>query len=387
MKTLESACKERLQHYEQLQLRRTRQAIDSPQDATVLCEGETLLSFNSNDYLGLANHPQLIKALQEGAAIYGVGSGASALLGGYSRAHQVLEETLAEFCGYERALVFSSGQLANMAVIATLVQRQDRVLHDYQNHASLIDATLLSRARLKRYHHLNLAHLQKSLTELSNTQPWIVTESVFSMTGERAPLQHIHTLADTYHATLLVDDAHGFGYIGPQGRGSVMAAQLNQQAVPVWTGTLSKACGVSGAFVVGSGACIETLIQQGRQYIYTTAMSPAIAHAATASIQLIKRADPLRETLTENIKYFQRCATQLTLPLMPSSTAIQIINLQDNDRALYVEQHLRQCGLWVRAIRPPTVPENTARLRISLTAKHTHQDIDRLLEVLATCLV
>ena len=380
---LECDLKLRLQHYRTQQRQRTRQVIDSPQRATVLCSGQTLLSFNSNDYLGLANHPTLIKALQQGARQYGVGSGSSALLGGYSRAHQILEESLAEFVGRDRALVFSSGQLANFAVIASLAQRGDAVLQDRENHASLIDATILSRAKLLRYSHGDLNSLAQRLRQTDGKKQWIASESVFSMSGDCVPLMQLSQLAAQHQAHLIVDDAHGFGCFGPQGQGCLSALQLDQDAVPVMVATLGKACGVSGAFVAGSHTLIDILVQQARQYLYTTAMPPALAVAATASIQLVRKADDLRAKLQDNIQYFKQVAQQLAIPLLPSTTAIQAVYLKDNGSTLQLEQHLRTRDVWVRAIRPPTVPANTARLRVSLTAQHSHTEIDYLLEAIA----
>ena len=384
--TLEQDLTTKLQQQQAQQLERVRQAIASPQGVMVKQMGQEILSFNSNDYLGLANHPCLIKALQQGARDYGVGSGASALLGGYSVAHQRLEETAAEFLQRDRALVFSSGQLANMAVLSSLVARQDTVLHDHHNHASLLDATLLSRAKLMRYRHLDYEDLKRRLPQRPATKKWIVTESVFSMSGDVTPLTPLVALAQQYQATLMVDEAHGMGCLGPQGRGSVIQQGLNQTQVPVLMATLGKACGVAGAVVAGSEPIIESLIQRARPYIYTTALPPALAVAATASLHLVAAAEERRAQLQQNIHTFKQGASQLNLPLISSNTAIQPVLLYDNDKALRVERVLQQQGLWVRAIRPPTVAVGTARLRVSLNAQHTKIHLNRLLEALAQCL-
>lgn len=361
----------------------------SPQAPYQWVDGQRLLTFCSNDYLGLANHPELIRALQQGAERYGCGSGAAHLINGHSQAHHELEQALAEFTGRSRALLFSTGYMANLGVISALLGRNDTVLQDRLNHASLLDAALLSRARLSRYRHGDCQHLAELLpTQAKTGACLIVTDGVFSMEGDVAPLPQLATLAQPHQAWLMVDDAHGFGLLGPQGQGSVAAAGLNQTQVPVLMATLGKALGTFGAFVAGSDLLIDSLIQSARPYIYTTAIPPAIACATLASLKLVAGAEgqQRRAQLQHNIDYWQQGATQLGLPLMPSPTAIQPLWIGDSAAALVLSQRLQQCGILISAIRPPTVPEGQARLRITLSAAHQRQDLDTLLDALASLL-
>jgi 8-amino-7-oxononanoate synthase len=370
---------------------RQRRTSQSPQNAHVVVDGSSYLAFASNDYLGLANHPQVISALQQAAEDSGVGSGASHLVHGHTHHHHSLEQALARFTGRERALLFSTGYMANMGVISALAGRGDRVYQDRLNHASLLDAAIVSRAKMIRYRHNDIAQLEGLLAADTDTETGIettkrklvVVDGVFSMDGDIAPLPELAALCQRYHAQLMVDDAHGFGVLGKNGGGCVEHFQLSSEQVPILVGTLGKSFGTFGAFVAGSEALIETLIQFARPYIYTTALPPAIAAASQASLDLLQNDFPRRETLHHSINYFRQGATTLGLPLMESVTAIQPIVLGDDSAVLKAANFLRDNGVLVGAIRPPTVPEGTGRLRITLNANHCEADIDRLLTLLA----
>jgi 8-amino-7-oxononanoate synthase len=366
-------------------LYRQRRIIDGPQGPRLHCGNATLLSFCSNDYLGLANHPELIKALHQGAEHYGVGSGASHLISGHSRAHHELEEALADFCGQPRALLFSTGYMANLGVITALATRHDNVYQDRLNHASLIDAARLSGARLQRYAHGDSVALQQLLHKQQPKDALMATDGVFSMDGDMAPLPALLDLATRYDSWLVLDEAHALGIIGTEGRGCREFFSLPDNSHRLITvGTLGKAFGTSGAFVAGSADLIETLIQQARTYIYTTALPPAIAHATLTSVKLITSEGWRREQLQTLIRRFRAGALQLALPLLDSDTPIQPLLLGDSARALQASEHLLERGLLVSAIRPPTVPQGQARLRITFSAAHQAADVDQLLDALAS---
>jgi len=367
---------------QQQHLYRTRRVIDGAQDVELISDGKPQLSFCSNDYLGLANHPALIKAMQAGAERYGVGSGASHLVSGHSHAHHALEEALAEFTQRPRALLFSSGYMANLGVISALTTKHDTIHEDRLNHASLIDAARLSGATMRRYPHNDVDALATRLDKNSNGYPLIITDGVFSMDGDIAPLPQLATLVSKHNSTLMVDDAHGIGVIGKNGRGTVGHHNLSENDVPILVGTLGKAFGTAGAFVAGSEELIETLIQQARTYIYTTALPPAIAHATLTSLKLIEIEAWRREHLQTLIKLFKDGAAQLGFNIMPSNTPIQPLIIGDSDKALRISEALQQLGILVSAIRPPTVPDGTARLRITFSANHTEKHIDQLLAAL-----
>ncbi|MBL4865073.1 MAG: 8-amino-7-oxononanoate synthase [Pseudomonadales bacterium] len=382
----------------QQHLYRQPKIIASPQGARVQCDGQELLSFCSNDYLGMANNPQVIEAFKRGLDAYGVGSGASHLVCGHSRVHQELEESLAEITGRERALLFSTGYMANMGTITALIGKTDSVYEDKLNHASLLEGGLASRASFKRYHHNDVARLEvllqkeKKLKQATNPKnpkakdphrQLIVTDTVFSMDGDIAPLCDLSSMADKYNAWLMVDDAHGFGCLGEGGSGTLNELALSQQDVPVYMATLGKAIGTSGAFVAGSSALIETLIQFARTYIYTTAMPPALAAATLESLKIVQRDEWRREKLDQLIQRFRLGAAQLSLPIMDSNTAIQPLVVGDADKALAISEHLWRKGFWVTAIRPPTVAKGSARLRITLNSLHEEQDVDALLDAVA----
>jgi 8-amino-7-oxononanoate synthase len=365
-------------------LYRSRRIIDSPQGPTVQCDGRTLLNFCSNDYLGIANHPQVVKAFQRAADRYGVGSGSAHLICGHSAAHHALEEELAEFTRRERALLFSTGYMANLGVITALADLGSTVFEDRLNHASLLDGGLMSGAKFKRYHHGDSEHLQALLQRAEGGQRLIVSDGVFSMDGDLAPLPQLAAAAAKHGACLIIDDAHGFGVLGRHGGGTAAHFGLEQQAGPVFIGTLGKAFGTFGAFVAGTEELIETLIQKARTYIYTTALPPAIAEATRTALCIVAGEEWRREKLRALTARFVRGAQQLGLPLLPSPSAIQPLVVGDSKRTLQLSESLLEKGILIGAIRPPTVPPGSARLRITFSAAHEEMHIDRLLEILAT---
>jgi 8-amino-7-oxononanoate synthase len=409
-------------------LYRSRHIVESPQGINLICDGKSVINFCSNDYLGLANHPDVINAFKSALDKYGVGSGSAHLICGHSNAHHQLEEELAAFAGRERALLFSAGYMANMGAISALVGRGDTVLEDRLNHASLLDGGLLSGARFKRYAHADVEHLSSLLARekqqnfttapsLSNPlvvlqgspehsrrthhereysdsirpEPvegrsnrfLIVTDGLFSMDGDLAPLQALSDLAKQYGAWLMVDDAHGLGVLGENGGGILEQTDLKQDDVQVLVGTLGKAFGTFGAFVAGSDELIETLIQKARAYIYTTALPPAIAEATRASLKIIQTESWRREKLKQLTSRFRTGAVELGLPLMASTSPIQPILIGEAERAVAISNALFNQGFLIGAIRPPTVPKGSARLRITLSAMHEDRHIDQMLDALA----
>jgi 8-amino-7-oxononanoate synthase len=365
-------------------LYRHRPLLESPQGPLVRVDGRELLAFCSNDYLGLANHPQVIEAWRAGAARWGVGGGASHLVIGHSTPHHELEEALAEFTGRPRALLFSTGYMANLGAVTALVGRDDTVLEDRLNHASLLDAGLLSGARFSRYLHNDAASLASRL-EKATGNTLVVSDGVFSMDGDLADLPALCAAAKSKDAWVMVDDAHGFGPLGATGGGIVEHFGLGLDDVQVLVGTLGKAFGTAGAFVAGSEALIETLVQFARPYIYTTSQPPALACATLKSLQLLRSEQWRREHLQGLIKRFREGAQAIGLELMDSATPIQPILIGDSARAMQLSQMLRERGLLVTAIRPPTVPAGSARLRVTLTAAHSLEQLELLLEALAEC--
>lgn len=365
---------------------RTHLKLESPQGVHIKVDGQSYLAFCSNDYLGLANHPEIAHAAISSIQANGVGSGASHLVIGHHEEHEKLEAALAEFTGRDRALVFSSGYMANMALVSALVGRSDLVLQDKLNHASLLDGGLLSAARFQRYLHNDLNSLSSYLEKFSNDtkieKKLIVTDGVFSMDGDIAPLKEMTKIAQHHDALLMVDDAHGFGVLGDQGKGSLNVWGLGQEDVQVLMGTFGKAFGTTGAFVAGSSLLIEYLAQVARPYIYTTAMPPSMASATLKSLDLIKRADRERTHLKQLIAYFKNGVSRLGYLLMNSSTPIQPIVIGSSEQTMTLAGFLKQHGILVGAIRPPTVPDKTARLRVTLSAAHTLEDIDRIIDVL-----
>lgn len=373
-----------LEQRKQAGLYRARRHISGPQQPILAADGKRLLSFCSNDYLGLANHPSNIEALKNALPETGLGGAASHLVCGHHEAHHLLEERLAAFTGRSSALFFSTGYMANLGVISALAGRGDTVFSDRLNHASIIDGCILSRAKVRRYAHGDVAALAAMLAETSGHK-LVVTDGVFSMDGDVAPLRELASVCREHDALLVVDDAHGFGVLGPHGQGSVAEFGLSEEDVPVLIGTLGKAAGTSGAFVAGPAVLMDYLVQKARTYIYTTAMPPALAFATCASIDLIEGGDGRRSHLQSLIDRFRREAEGLGYSLMPSRTPIQPIMVGENWVALALSKALEERGLLVTAIRPPTVPVGEARLRVTFSAAHSHEDLDFLLEALSGC--
>lgn len=358
-------------------LKRARRVLESPQGARVTVDGRDYVAFCSNDYLGLAAHPALIEAAREGAARFGVGAGASHLILGHASAHHALESRLAAFVGLPRALLFSAGYLANIGVVTALVGREDAVFADRLNHASLNDAALLARAQFKRYPHLDLAALARLLAASKARRKLVVTDAVFSMDGDIAPVPELIALCERYDAWLLLDDAHGFGVLGRQGRGVLEHFGAASPRV-IYMATLGKAAGVFGAFVAAQAEVVEWLLQRARSYIFTTASPPLLAHALQKSLDLIESEPWRRERLSELISVLNQIFISKRWRLMPSATAIQPLVIGSNEETVAVSQALARDGLLVPAIRPPTVPQGTARLRISFSAAHEARDVERL---------
>jgi 8-amino-7-oxononanoate synthase len=365
-------------------LYRQRPLLESPQGPLVQVDGRELLAFCSNDYLGLANHPEVIAAMRAGAEKWGVGGGASHLVIGHSTPHHQLEAALAEFTGRPRALLFSTGYMANLAVVTALVGQGDSVLQDRLNHASLLDAGLLSGARFSRYLHNDAVSLANRLRKASGNC-LVVSDGVFSMDGDLADLPALCAEARATQAWVMVDDAHGFGPLGATGGGIVEHFGLGLDDVQVLVGTLGKAFGTAGAFVAGSEELIETLIQFARPYIYTTSQPPAVACATLKSLELLRSEGWRREHLNQLIARFRAGAAEIGLSLMDSPTPIQPILVGDSARALKLSALLKERGLLVGAIRPPTVPVGGARLRVTLSAAHSEAQLEQLLEALAEC--
>lgn len=374
----------RLEQRRAAALYRQRPLLQSPQGPQVMVDGTPLLAFCSNDYLGLANHPEVIDAWRAGAERWGVGGGASHLVIGHSSPHHELELALAEFTGRPRALLFTTGYLANLGALTALVGQGDSVLQDRLNHASLLDGGLLSGARFSRYLHNDADSLGKRLDKATGNA-LVVTDGVFSMDGDIADLPALAAQTQARGAWLMVDDAHGFGTLGRHGGGVVEHFGLDMGQVPVLVGTLGKAFGTAGAFVAGSEELIECLIQFARPYIYTTSQPPALACATLRSLQLLRDEHWRREHLAALIRQFRQGAEQIGLHLMDSFTPIQPILIGDAARAMRLSAMLRERGLMVTAIRPPTVPVGSARLRVTLTAAHSAAQVQLLLNALAEC--
>jgi len=371
-----------LQQLREQHLYRSRRILEGPQGAEIRIDGQTYLAFCSNDYLGLANHPEVIRAFKAAADQYGVGSGAAHLVNGHCVEHHALEEELAAFTSRPRALLFSTGYMANLGVVAALLGRNDVVYEDRLNHASLLDGGLLSGARLLRYAHANAQALAERMIAGEDREVLVVTDGVFSMDGNLAPLPELSQVARDYGVWLMVDDAHGLGVIGRQGRGTLDHYGLGLIDVPILMGTLGKAFGTFGAFVAGSEELIETLIHKARTYIFTTATPPAVAAATRASLRLAQQEDWRRERLQVLIKRFRSGASQLGLRLMDSQTPIQPLLVGEAARAMALSTALQGHGILINAIRPPTVPTGTARLRITFSANHSEAHVDRLLDAL-----
>lgn len=363
-------------------LYRQTQVAQSAQGPLMQYHGREFLTFCSNDYLGLANHPALVRAFKDAADEFGVGSGAAHLVNGHSRYHQQLEEALAKFTGREAAILFSTGYMANQGVITALLDKQDAIFQDKWNHASLIDAGLLSGARFQRYLHSDLTNLQTRLQRSDARRKLIATDGVFSMDGDCANLPSLSALAKQHDAWLMVDDAHGLAVLGEHGAGICQQQMQSQQDVQILMGTLGKGFGTAGAFVAGSQELIEYLTNFARPFIYTTAMPAAIAAATLASLKIIENEPQRRSHLQNLIVQFKQGAEQIGLQLMPSDTAIQPVIVGDSAKAMAMSAQLKERGIMVTAIRPPTVPAGTARLRITLSAAHSTQQVAQLLSAL-----
>lgn len=361
-------------------LYRERRILRSSIDMQRGYNGKVFLSFCSNDYLGLSRHPTVIKAMQQATDVYGVGSGSSHFLGGFSRAHHELEQALAAFLNYPKVLVFSTGYMANMGILAGLLHRKAAVFADKLSHASLIDGAKLSGASFKRYLHNNLPSLERRLTQATARHKFIVTDGVFSMDGDLALLPDLVEKAKKYSTTLLVDDAHGLGVLGKKGGGVSDYFGLKPDII---SGGFGKSFGCFGGFAAADESTIEHLIQFSRLYMYTTALPPAIAKATHTSLILLQKEYWRREKLQSLITYFRKVAQQLDLPILPSQTPIQPLLVGNTEQTLALAEFLLQNGFLVNAIRPPTVPRNTSRLRISLSALHSENEINRLLEKIA----
>lgn len=358
---------------------RERRCIEKSSGRELHFQGKSYLNFSSNDYLGLSQHPEIIRAWQQGAQEYGVGSGGSGHITGFTHAHHQAEQKLADWLGYPRAILFISGFAANHALITALMTAEDRILADKLSHASLLEGAMHSQAQLRRFSHNSVDSLEKLISKPHTAKTLVVTEGVFSMDGDSAPLDELQTLAHAHNAWLMVDDAHGLGSWGKQGRGSCDEYGIKPD---ILVATFGKAVGVSGAAVLCDERTADFLIQAARHLIYSTSMPPAQAVAISAAVGEIQQADEQRAQLQRNIHYFKR---QLNLPdmhLVDSNTAIQPLIVGDNEKSLQLSQFLREKGIWVQAIRPPTVPPGSARLRMTLSAAHQQEDIDKLLEAL-----
>ena len=376
-----------LAQLEAAQLRRTRVTVRQRADAArtlTLADGRELVDFSSNDYLGLARHPALARAMSACAAGAGAGSGASHLITGHGAEHDRLEEELAEFTHRERALLFSTGYMANLAVMTALAGRGERALLDRLCHASLIDGARLSGATLARYRHADAGDAARLAEADPGHTVLLATDGVFSMDGDLAPLPALARCARAHDLWLVVDDAHGLGVIGASGGGVLEHYGLGSEAVPVLVGTLGKAFGSFGAFVAGSAALIEVLIQKARTYLYTTALPQPVAAATRAALALIRQESGRRERLAALIARFRAAAAAADVPLAPSATPIQPIVLGSAAAALAAQRQLAAAGFWVVAIRPPTVPPGSARLRVTLSAAHTEAQVDALAEQLGS---
>jgi 8-amino-7-oxononanoate synthase len=361
-------------------LYRARRIAETAQGAEMVLDGRAVTTFCANDYLGLAADPRVAEAMAAGARRWGAGSGAAHLVNGHADAHHALEDELAAFTGRERALLFSTGYMANLGVGAALLQRGDAALEDRLNHASLIDAGYRPRVGFQRYRHADTADLDRQLAASEAPEKLVLSDGVFSMDGDVAPVSDLARVSAARGARLVVDDAHGFGVLGSGGRGSLAEAGLSSADVPVVVGTLGKALGTFGAFVAGDADLIETLIQGARTYIYTTAIPAAVAEATRASLAIARGADDRRRHLQALIERFRIGAADAGAELMASRTPIQPVRVGSAERALALSDALLSEGLLVTAIRPPTVPPNTARLRVTLSAAHTEAQVDRLVE-------
>ncbi len=371
---------EQLRIRDEKRLKRYRLIVESPQETHVSIAGEEYLAFCSNDYLGLANHPELIHAVCEGAHQYGVGAGASHLIVGHTSVHYELEQALADFSGFPKALLFSTGYMANIGIVTALLGRHDAVFADKLNHASLNDAARLCGAKFIRYPHLDLVTLEQRMATSRARRKLVVTDAVFSMDGDIAPVGRLTALCDKYQAMLLLDDAHGFGILGKEGRGVLFSSDQGKLHTPniIYMATLGKSAGVFGAFVAAQADVIETLIQYAHSYIYTTAAPALLSYALRKSLKLIEQEAWRREKLQQHIATLKKALQTIRWQLLPSQTPIQPLIIGESETAVGLSDALRKRGILVPAIRPPTVPQGSARLRISLSASHSRDDVNCL---------
>lgn len=362
-------------------LQRRLRAAGATRPGRIVLGGRELVDFGSNDYLGLAQHPALAEAFAQ-AARAGVGARASHLLGGHRDAHEELEGALADWLGYPRVLLFSTGYMAALGAQVALLGRHDLALHDRLNHASLLDGARLAGAQLRRYRHADVAAAARVLGEHPQRRALLVTDGVFSMDGDVAPLAALAALARDEHAWLMVDEAHGLGVLGPQGRGACAAAGLGPADVPLWMGTLGKALGGFGAAIAADAAVVDALVNGARSFVYTTALPPALARAMGVAVRLARTADSERAHLAALVARLRAGAAAQGWTLLPSDTPIQPLVVGDSGAALALAQRLEEAGCHCPAVRPPTVPQGGARLRIALSAAHAPEDVERLLQAL-----
>ena len=371
---------------------RSLQTVDSPPDREIQIGDDKLLNFCSNNYLSLANHPAMIEAATAAAARYGTSASASHLIAGHNTLHNNLETKIAEFTGAEKAILFSTGYMANLAVPDTFLGRNDLLVQDRLNHASIIDGGRITNAKVRRYEHNDVDAANRILSTAVNQQQLqanrklLITDGVFSMDGDVAPIAQLHAVCQRHDAVLMVDDAHGLGVIGNGGKGSLETCGISPRGNILLLGTLSKACGSFGAFVAGDAVYIDTLIQHARPYIYTTALPSPVVAASIKAFELMQTESWRREKLNANVEYFRSQAKRANINLASSSTPIQPVIIGDNQTTLRISQQLFQKGLMVVAIRPPTVAVGEARLRITLMTDHTEEDIDRLIDCLGSSL-
>jgi 8-amino-7-oxononanoate synthase len=385
LQNLEHLLSDSLNQREERSQTRHRLQIDSPQNKQIVVDGKKYLNFSSNDYLGLANHPKTLIAVKNQVDQSGFGSGASHLITGHHKNHEELEIEIAIFLQRDSAITFSTGYMANLAILQSLAKKGDLIIADKLNHASLIDGAKLSDAQTLRYQHCDLLALENRLKKEAANK-WVVTDSVFSMDGDIAPLNDIAGLCKKYNAYLMVDDAHGFGILGEKGRGCAEYFNLDQSALPILMGTLGKALGSFGAFVSGSKNLTNYLMQFARPYMYTTALPASVAAASLCNLKLIKDDISFKEKLETNISYFKSQCGKNEINLLPSNTAIQPLLIGNSEKLMKINSELVKYGILVGAIRPPTVAENSDRLRITLTASHSKEDIKFLIEQLANLL-
>lgn len=373
-----------LEERRQNHLLRKRFCHNTACETDLLIDNKKYLSFSSNNYLGLANHPIVRTQCKKAISKYGIGSGSAYLISGYTFPHQALEEALAHFLNFPRVLLFSSGYMANLGVLYALTSIDAMAIFaDKYIHASLLDGCVANKIKLRRYPHCHMGALETLCSPTLLSNKLIVSEGLFGMDGTIAPLHELHHIAKKYQAMTLLDDAHGIGVMGASGRGTLEHHKLSHTDITFLTGTLGKAFGSYGAFVASSTDFIEAIVQLARTYLYTTALPPIIAIASLESLKIIQNEPWRREKLFSLINYFTKCTQQLGLPFVTTQTPIQPLLIGDNQKAIMISQRLLTKNIFVKAILPPTVPHNKARLRITLTSLHTHQHIDYLLETLA----